>query len=169
MFLVGLASGRHDEHLMGRRVYRVEWERWLHVAIFGALTVALFFMADDGARGSGSAGITARIVGYAMVALGCVLIIRSARIAVVTTDDELIVRGIFRTRRFDIAEIDGFTLEGGQARMRLHGGHSLRLWHLQLANPAIVRGIRSVNTIVDGLNRDLRDRRLHSGRRPVAS
>jgi hypothetical protein len=94
---------------MGRRVYRVEWERWLHVAIFGALTVALLFMADDGAR-AGSAGTTAQIVGYAMVAFGCVLIIRSARIAVVTTDDEFIVRGIFRTRRFDIAEIDGFTV-----------------------------------------------------------
>ena len=154
---------------MGRRVYRVEWERWLHVAIFGALTVALWFMADDGAHGAGSAGIAARIVGYAMVAVGCVLIIRSARIAVVTGDDELIVRGIFRTRRFDIAEIDGFTLDSGQARLRLRGGRSLRLWHLQLANPAIVRGIQSVGIIVDRLNRDLSDRRLQSGRRPVAS
>jgi hypothetical protein len=104
-----------------------------------------------------------------MVALGCVLIIRSARIAVVTTDGALIVRGIFRTRRFDIAEIDGVTMESGEARLRLRGGRSLRLWHLQLANRAIVRGIKSVEMIVNSLNRDLSDRRLHSGRRPVAS
>jgi hypothetical protein len=154
--------------VVGRRVYRVQWERWLHVAIFGAFTVALLFMADDGAHGPGSAGIAALIVGYVMVALGCVLIIRSARIAVVTTDNELMVRGIFRTRRFTIAEIDEVTLEGAQGRLRLRSGRTVRLWHLQRANPVIVRGIQSADMIVDSLNRDLTERRLHSGRRPVA-
>lgn len=81
-----------------RRTYRVGWERWLNVAISGALTLFLWFTADDGRSGSGSAAQQARLIGVVLVFAGCVLVVRSIRIAVVTTPDTVIVRGIFTTR-----------------------------------------------------------------------
>ncbi len=144
---------------MKHRTYRVEWERWLNVAISGAFAIFCVFKVDDGRNGPGSASPSARAIGYVIVAIACVLVIRSIRIAIVTTREHMIVRGIFVTRRFSLGEIDNVAMGRGQAVLRLRDGRTVRLWHLQRANPAFVRGIQAADRIVDELNLDLAARR----------
>lgn len=87
------------------KVYRVEWERWVSVATYAVLTLALLFMADDGSSGPGSASTLARVIGYVMVAGAVVLVVRSIRIGIVMSSDRVVVRGILCTRHFATRDV----------------------------------------------------------------
>ena len=96
---------------MARRVYRVEWERWLIVAILGVFTASLVFMADDGRQGPGSAS---RLIGYGLAAVAFVLVVRSFRLGIVSSGDEFEIRGLLHSQTFKAAEVESFTMVRGQ-------------------------------------------------------
>ena len=142
-----------------RRTYRVEWERWLNVAISAVSAVALLFMADDGTAGPGSASGVSRLVGYAMVAVACVGLLRSMRIGIVSTGREFVVHGILATRAFRAEDVETFTLEKGRGRLQLRTGISGNLWHVQMPNPRIFPRSQSAQRVIADLNRELLDSR----------